>query len=128
MTEETTTAEQPSSADATGQSALPPTFQNEGEEVVAGLQKLIEGKQVLAVASALTATLFAATTQDSLDRAAKEALTVMIADLAMNVLSANEISGERLAEIMASRGGVEVHASPLGSVLLDQADQEQGDA
>jgi hypothetical protein len=45
------------------------------------------------------------------------------------VLSANEISGERLAEIMAQRGGVEVHASALGAVLLEQtetADQEQG--
>lgn len=121
MHEENRIDEQPKT-----ESALPPGFQSEGEEVVAGLQKLIEGKQVLAVASALTATLFAATTQDSLDRAAKEALSVMVADLAMNVLATNKISGERLAVIMAQRGGVEVHASALGAVLFEEADQEQG--
>lgn len=127
MSEEQTTAEQPSTADAESQSALPPAFATEGEEVVDGLQKLIEGKSILAVASALTATLYAATTQQTLDQPAKEALSVMVADLAMNVLSANQISGERLAQIMAERGGVEVHASALGAVLLDQADEpEQG--
>lgn len=107
------------------ESALPPGFQSEGEEVVAGLQKLIEGKPVLAVATALVATLYAAATQESLEAPAREALSVMIADLAMNVTAANGISGERLAQIMAERSGVEVHASALGAVLLEQ-EQEQG--
>lgn len=122
-----TPLEQPSTADAESQSALPEGFQTDGEAVVAGLQALIEGKSVLAVASALTATIYAAVTQSTLDQPSKEALSVMVADLAMNVLAANEISGERLSTIMDQRGGIEVHASALGAVLLEQAaEPEQG--
>lgn len=102
-------------------------IKSDGQQVVEGLTKLIEGKPVLAVATALVATLYAAATQESLEAPAREALSVMIADLAMNVTAANGISGERLAQIMAERSGVEVHASALGAVLLEQTpEQEQG--
>lgn len=124
--EKETAAEAPSSADATEQaSALPENFQNDGEEIVAGLQKLIEGKSVLTVSTALVATLYAAVTQPTLDRQAKEALSLMVNDLAANVLATNEIGEERLQVLMAQRGGVEVQASAHGALLLD-VEPEQG--
>jgi hypothetical protein len=124
----TTIAEQPSTTDAT-KSALPEDFQDEGGQIVMAIQAQIEGKPVLTVASALTATLFAAVTQDTLDQQAKEALSTMVCDLATNVLNTNGITPERLVEIMSQRGEVDVHASAIGAILLErepEADQEQG--
>lgn len=119
------TIEQPSTADAESQSMLPADFQTEGEKIVEGLQKLIEGQSVLTVASALTATLYAAVTQPTLDQQAKEALSVMVYDLASNVLATNEISEERLMVMMAQRGEVEVQASKFGAMIMEpQPEQE----
>ncbi|MFL5900990.1 MAG: hypothetical protein ACJ75S_07300 [Solirubrobacterales bacterium] len=111
------------------ETVLPEGFQDEGGQIVMGIQGLIEGRPVLTVASALTATLFAAVTQETLDEQAKEALSVMVCDLATNVLNTNGITAERLVEIMSKRGEVDVHASAIGAILLEhkaEPDQEQG--
>lgn len=121
MTEQTT--DQPEAAP----SALPEGFKTDGERIVAELSKMIEGMPILTVSTALVATLFAATTQNSLDRPAKEALTVMLYDLLGNVMNANEISEERLKVIMAQRGEQAIMATPAGAVVIDAPqEQEQG--
>lgn len=99
--------------------------QTEGQEIVAGLQNLIEGKPILTVATALVATLFAAVTQDSLNRESREALTAMLYDLLGSTMAANEISEERLKVILAQRGTKMVVASPVGSVVLDAVEDQE---
>ncbi len=82
---------------------LPKGFQTDGERVIEHLSTLIEGMPVITVVSALTATLYSAATLEQLEQPAREALAVMIYDLAQNVMRANGISEERMTELMAER-------------------------